>query len=62
MEAIYMTDQQLADADMTFDVAIEIILRGNFPKDIRDKAWEEYHYEMLREEQLLQQAAQLEAA
>ena len=38
MNAIYMTDQQLADADMTFNVAVEIILRGNFPKDIRDKA------------------------
>lgn len=62
MNAIYMTDQQLVDAPMTFEIAVEIIMRGNFPKEVRDKAWKVYDYEMMREELLLQQQAQMEAA
>lgn len=63
MEAINMTDEQLLESVMDFDIAVEIILRGNFSDDVRAQAWEIYHYEMLREEELLrQQEAQMEAA
>mgnify|MGYP006284857805 FL=1 len=63
MNPIDMSDDQLMEAVMDFDVAVEIILRGNFPRNFIDKAWEVYHYEMLREEELLrQQEAQMEAA
>lgn len=63
MNPIDMSDDQLLEADMTFEVAVEIILRGNFSDEVRDQAWEVYHYEMLREEELLrQQEAQMEAA
>lgn len=63
MNPIDMSDEQLMEVQMDFYVAVEIILRGNFPKDVMDKAREVYHYEMLREEELLrQQEASMEAA
>lgn len=65
MEAIDMTNAELREAashHMTFEYAVEIILRGGFCDGLREAAWREYHEEMLREEELLQQQAQLEAA
>jgi len=63
MNPIDMSDDQLMEAQMDFYVAVEIILRGNFPRDVMDKARGVYNYEMLREEELLrQQEAQMEAA
>jgi len=65
MEAINMSNAELqraASINMTFEYAVEIILRGGFCDGLREAAWREYHYEMLREEELMQQEAQMEAA
>jgi hypothetical protein len=58
MEAIDMTDTQLRDAasyDMTFEYAVEIILRGGFSDALSQAAWREYDDVMQEEELLLQQ-------
>jgi len=64
MEAINMTDAALREAasiNMTFEYAVEIILRGGFCDGLMEAAWREYEFEMLREEELMQQE-QWEAA
>ena len=65
MEAINMTDAELREAasiHIDFEMAVEIIVRGGFCDGLREAAWREYEYEMLREEQLMQQESQLEEA
>jgi len=64
MEATNMTDAELREAasmNMTFEYAVEIILRGGFCDGLMEAAWSEYEFEMLHEEQLMQQT-QWEAA
>jgi len=58
VEAIEMTDHEIriaASQSMTFELAVEIILRGGFSDALRAAALREYDEQMLEEELLLQQ-------
>jgi hypothetical protein len=58
MEAINMSNTELRHAASTcldFDVAVEIILRGDFSDMLLKAAWREYDEQMLEEELLLAQ-------
>jgi len=53
-----MTDHEIriaASQSMTFELAVEIILRGGFSDALRAAALREYDEQMLEEELLLQQ-------